>query len=97
MAGSLGVRDYVEVVDAHGIVHLPFAPSPDLDGLLGELFTAIDLVASGRAVRVIVSNLPPVDAVIARALARAHASHVDFTVERSPSGSVCVRVSPGRP
>ena len=84
-------------MDAHGIVHLPFRPTPDIDGLLGELFTAIDLVASGHAVRVIVSNLPPVDAVIARALGRAQASHVEFSIERSPSGSVCVRVGPGRP
>lgn len=97
MPEPLGARDYVEVVDAHGIVHLPFVPSPDLDGLLSELFTAIDLVGSGAAIRVIVSNLPPVDSVVARALARAHASRVELTIERSPSGSICVRVSPLRP
>jgi hypothetical protein len=63
-----------------------------------ELSAAIELVAAGRARRVLLSGLPDVEAAAAEALARAQREDVAFGLRRdAASGSITVVIGPRAP
>jgi hypothetical protein len=75
-------------------LHLPTRLSPDPDETLAELTAAIDLVASGLAARVVLTNLGGIESVTPAALARAQASNVAFTVDPGLEGRLRVVIGP---
>jgi hypothetical protein len=75
------------------VIRLPIAYRAD-EHALAELVAAIELVASGRARRVVVSGIPSVDAVAGEALLDAQAAHVTFCLRRTPGHAPAVVVGP---
>ena len=68
------------------ITVLPVDPIPAGDVELEHLLAAIDLVAQGVAVRVVVANVGGIDEVASAALAAAQAAGVRFGLARGEWG-----------
>jgi hypothetical protein len=71
------------------------APAPDpLDVALREIEIAVDLVSSGRARVVELVGLPAAERAAGFGVATAQAAGVQFSVQRSGSGSASLRIGP---
>ena len=81
-------------MDALRLFHLPVTREADRDVLVGHLVAGIDLVAAGRASRVVVANLAGVEDVAGVALAHARAAHVSFALVHSASGEPHAVIGP---
>jgi hypothetical protein len=72
------------------------APAPDpFDVALREIEVAVDLVSSGRARVVELVGLPAAERAAGFGVATAQAAGVQFSVQRSGTGSVSLRIGPG--
>jgi hypothetical protein len=80
-------------VEAPRIVLLPVRAVPAGDVALAHLLAAIDLVARGAAVRVIITSIDGLDDVAGEALAAAQRAGVRFSLARD-AGSVRAIVGP---
>ena len=71
------------------------APAPDpFDVALREIEIAVDLVSSGRARVVELVGLPAAERAAGFGVAAAQAAGVQFSVQRSGSGSASLRIGP---
>jgi len=71
------------------------APAPDpLDVAVREIEIAVDLVSSGRARVVELVGLPAAERAAGFGVAAAQAAGVQFSVQRSGSGSASLRIGP---
>jgi hypothetical protein len=71
------------------------APAPDpFDVALREIEVAVDLVSSGRARVVELVGLPAAERAAGFGVATAQAAGVQFSVQRSATGSVSLRIGP---
>jgi hypothetical protein len=71
------------------------APAPDpLEVALREIEIAVDLVSSGRARVVELVGLPAAERAAGFGVAKAQAAGVQFSVQRSGSGSASLRIGP---
>jgi hypothetical protein len=68
-------------------------PEP-LEWSIAEIDAAIELVASGHAIRVSLCELPSIAAAAAFGLAHAHAAGIPIVVKPDPGGAVAVIIGP---
>jgi hypothetical protein len=80
-------------VEAPNVISLPVAVAAS-DHALADLVSAIELVATGRARRVVLAGIPGVEEVAAEALVCAQAAHVAFRLQRTPPTRTAVVVGP---
>lgn len=75
------------------IVRLP-GVHPTAGELDGDVWTAIELVASGAARRVVLAGIPGVEDLAAEAIARAQRAHVALSLVRSQGSPPAIVVGP---
>jgi hypothetical protein len=80
-------------VEAPNVISLPVAVAAS-DHALADLVSAIELVASGQARRVVLSGIAGVEEVAAEALVCAQAAHVEFRLQRTRPARPAVVVGP---
>lgn len=80
-------------MEAPRVVRLPVAIAAS-DHALADVVSAIELVASGLARRVVLAGIPGVEDVAAEALIYAQAARVRFRLERSSQAPPAVIVGP---
>jgi hypothetical protein len=81
-------------MDPSTLLPFPGAVARNVDSALAEIEAGVALVALGLATRVRLVAIPHIEDVAAAGLARAQASGVVFTLDRSASGAVAVTLGP---
>ena len=80
-------------MEAPPVIRLPVALAAS-DLVIADLVSAVELVASGRARRVVLAGIAGVEDVAGEALAYAQAAHVGFRLERKPGARPAGIVGP---